>query len=110
MLGKGDVYTSVEVVLRDGVDVNKWIDDRSEALGNSVSFVKSDEANAGFRGFVAAVNGAMTLGSAIALFVGGFLIFLTFSLAVAERTRTYGTMRALARCPNRSAAWWWPKP
>src|SRR5204862_6508927 len=60
----------------------------------------ADSADAGFRSFVNAVNGALTLGSVIALFVGGFLIFLTFSLAVAERTRTYGTMRALGALPN----------
>src|SRR5207302_4073565 len=47
-----------------------------------------------------AVNGALTLISVIALFVGAFLIFLTFSLAVAERTRTYGTLRALGAVPR----------
>lgn len=100
LLGKGEVVNSVEVVLRDGVDVDAWIDAQSRALGDNVSFVKAEDADAGFRGFLAAVNGAMTLGSAIALFVGGFLIFLTFSLAVAERTRTYGTMRALGALPK----------
>jgi putative ABC transport system permease protein len=100
LIGKGDVYTSVEVALRDGVDVKPWIERQRVALGDNVTFVEAAEADAGFRGFVAAVNGAMTLGSAIALFVGGFLIFLTFSLAVAERTRTYGTMRALGALPK----------
>ncbi|MEY2425449.1 MAG: putative transport system permease protein [Actinomycetota bacterium] len=100
LIGKGDVYNSVEVVLRDGVDPESWIDAQRVALGDNVSFIEAAEANAGFRSFVDAVNGAMTLGSAIALFVGGFLIFLTFSLAVAERTRTYGTMRALGALPK----------
>ncbi len=100
LIGKGDVYNSVEVALRDGVDVENWIDAQTVALGDNVSLIDAANANAGFRSFVAAVNGAMTLGSAIALFVGGFLIFLTFSLAVAERTRTYGTMRALGALPK----------
>src|SRR5439155_1134201 len=42
----------------------------------------------------------LSLISVIALFVGGFLIFLTFSLAVAERTRLYGTLRALGAVPR----------
>ncbi len=71
-----------------------------DALGDNVTLTNAADADAGFRSFVDAVNGAMTLGSAIALFVGGFLIFLTFSLAVAERTRTYGTMRALGALPR----------
>jgi putative ABC transport system permease protein len=100
LIAKGDAYNSVEVVLRDVVDVDAWMEAQQQALGDNVSLIKAEDANAGFRGFVAAVNGAMTLGSAIALFVGGFLIFLTFSLAVAERTRTYGTMRALGALPN----------
>ena len=37
--------------------------------------------------------------SVIAVFVGGFLVFLTFSVAVAERTPTYGILRALGARP-----------
>jgi putative ABC transport system permease protein len=100
LLGKGAVFNGIDVVLRDGVDIDKWIRDQRAALGDNVTVTKTSDADAGFRSFVAAVNGALTLGSAIALFVGGFLIFLTFSLAVAERTRTYGTMRALGALPK----------
>ncbi|MBA3652935.1 MAG: FtsX-like permease family protein [Actinobacteria bacterium] len=100
MLGKGAVFTSIDVVLRDGVDAKKWIETQRNALGDGVTMQKATDGDAGFRSFIAAVNGALTLGSAIALFVGGFLIFLTFSLAVAERTRTYGTMRALGALPK----------
>jgi len=100
MLGKGAVLNGMDVVLKDGVDAKEWITDHRAALGDSVSMIKSSEAEAGFRSFILAVNAALTLGSAIAVFVGGFLIFLTFSLAVAERTRTYGTMRALGALPK----------
>ena len=70
------------------------------ALGENVSFTNAATPTPASAAFITAVNGALTLGSAIALFVGGFLIFLTFSLAVAERTRTYGTMRALGALPK----------
>src|SRR5205814_9438278 len=68
--------------------------------GDRVSMQDTHNASSGFRSFVAGVNAALTLISVIALFVGGFLIFLTFSLAVAERTRVYGTLRALGAVPK----------
>ena len=100
LLGKPGAITGIGVVLKDGVDARDWIRTERPVLGENLSFEAAADSDAGFRGFVAAVNGALTLGSAIALFVGGFLIFLTFSLVVAERTRTYGTMRALGALPK----------
>jgi putative ABC transport system permease protein len=100
VIGRPNAFNGIDVVLAEGTNVDTWIHDQRAALGDTLSLTNTKDADAGFRGFVAAVNGAMTLGSAIALFVGGFLIFLTFSLAVAERTRTYGTMRALGALPR----------
>src|SRR3989442_14534866 len=37
----------------------------------------------------------MSGAAAFAVFVGAFLIYLTFSMAVVERTRTYGTLHAV---------------
>ena len=36
----------------------------------------------------------------LSLFVGAFLIYLTLSVAVVERTRTYGTLRAVGATPR----------
>jgi putative ABC transport system permease protein len=99
-LAQPNALNGIDVVLADGVDVKQWIKTNQAALGDNLALTDAANSDAGFRSFVDAVNGAMTLGSAIALFVGGFLIFLTFSLAVAERTRTYGTMRALGALPK----------
>ena len=98
--GRGDVLTTAHIVLRPGVSRDAWISAHQPVLGGSVSMQNADEIEAGFRTFVAAVNGALSLISVIALFVGGFLIFLTFSLAVAERTRIFGTMRAIGAVPR----------
>ncbi len=48
-----------------------------------------------FRRFIGVLQGAMSGAAAIAVFVGAFLIYLTFSMAVVERTRMLGTLHAL---------------
>ncbi|HJR24434.1 MAG TPA: FtsX-like permease family protein [Acidimicrobiales bacterium] len=100
LLGKGDVLNGINVVLADGVDPDDWIDDQRDGIGESLLLQPADESAQGFRTFITSVNTALTLTSAIALFVGGFLVFLTFSLAVAERVRDHGTLRALGAQPR----------
>src|SRR5439155_4715315 len=50
---------------------------------------------AGFKQFLTVFGSFLTFFAAITLFVGAFLIYLTLSMAVIERTRMYGTLRAL---------------
>jgi putative ABC transport system permease protein len=99
MFGKGDVITGVEAVLSDGVDTEVWIAEHRDALGQSLTIQDADDAAAGFRELITAISAGLTLMSVIAVFVGGFLVFLTFSVAVAERTPTYGILRALGAQP-----------
>ncbi len=100
LLGRGDELGGVQVVLADGVDPDAWIDGQRDGVGQSLLMQPADEAADEFRVFITSVNTALTLTSAIALFVGGFLVFLTFSLAVAERIRDHGTLRALGAQPR----------
>ncbi len=100
LLGKTDVVTSIDVVLADGRDTADWIDQHRDGLGESLTVQDAKDAAAGFREFIDAISSGLTLMSVIAMFVGGFLVFLTFSVAVAERTQTYGTLRALGARPS----------
>ena len=93
------MITGVEIALADGLDSDTWIDEHREAIGESLTIQDADDAAAPFRDFITAISGALTLMSVIAVFVGGFLVFLTFSVAVAERTPTYGILRALGAQP-----------
>jgi putative ABC transport system permease protein len=99
LIGKGDVITSVDVVLADGVDTDDWIDDHRDVLGQSLTIQDAEDTAAEFREFITAISAALMLMSVIAVFVGGFLVFLTFSVAVAERTQSYGILRALGAQP-----------
>jgi putative ABC transport system permease protein len=99
-LGRPTAYTSVDLALAPGVDRAQWIEAHRAALGDNVAVTNASDAGGQFKQFVASVNGALTLICFIALFVGAFLIFLTFSLAVAERTKVWGTLRALGATPR----------
>lgn len=90
----------IDVVLRDGVDSDSWIDSRRDALGEGAIVQDASDLASGFRQFLQSVQGALLLTAVIALFVGAFLIYLTFSVSVAERTRFFGTLRALGAQPR----------
>jgi putative ABC transport system permease protein len=100
LYGRADASNDIDVVLSKGTSARSWIDHHRAALGDRVAMQEASQIASGFRSFISAVNAALTLISVIALFVSAFLIFLTFSLAVAERTRLYGTLRALGAVPR----------
>jgi putative ABC transport system permease protein len=100
MLGQDDVLTGVDVVLDDGLDPDDWIASHRDDVPDEVFLQNADDVAAEFRQFLVAISGGLMLMAAIAMFVGGFLVFLTFTVAVAERTRTYGTLRALGAHPR----------
>ncbi|HUQ39500.1 MAG TPA: FtsX-like permease family protein [Acidimicrobiales bacterium] len=93
--GKGAVFTGASVVLAEGTDIGTWLDAHEGALGPGVQLERSGTGDDGFRPFLATVQASLTFIAAIALFVGAFLIYLTLSMAVIERTRMYGALRAL---------------
>lgn len=99
LLGRGEVLTGIDVVLAEGVATEGWIDEHRPDLGDAVTVQDAEDAVAGFREFLDGITAGLTLMSVIAVFVGGFLVFLTFSVAVAERTQTYGILRALGARP-----------
>lgn len=99
-LGAPGATNGVQVDLAPGVETARWMEEHRDVLAG-VSVQDAAELASGFRGFIDSINGALTLIAAIALFVGGFLIYLTFSVAVAERTHVLGTMRALGALEKR---------
>jgi putative ABC transport system permease protein len=96
LAGKGEVFTYAYLTLVRGVDPGVWTAAHADALGPDVRLrANADPGENEFRRLTDAIQGGFAATAAIALFVGAFLIFLTLSMTVIERTRTYGTLRAL---------------
>ncbi len=95
MDGEGpESFSGASVILNGGTDVDDWIDAHRDATPG-VRFQNAETLARGFREFLNVFGTFLTFFAAITLFVGAFLIYLTLSMAVIERTRMYGTLRAL---------------
>lgn len=87
-------FEGASIILSDGVVADEWIDANNDAV-SGVRLQNSDTLAQGFKEFLSVFGTLLTFFAAITLFVGAFLIYLTLSMAVIERTRMYGTLRAL---------------
>ena len=83
------------VRLADDVVAADWIAANRSKTPPGVDLEVGSTDAQGFRPLLATIQAALTFIAAIALFVGAFLIYLTLSMSVVERTRMYGTLRAL---------------
>ncbi len=83
-----------DVVLAKGVDTDTWLDAHKDAI-TGVRMQNAQNLAQGFKQFLTAFGIFLTFFAAIVLFIAAFLIYLTLSMAVIERTRIYGTLRAL---------------
>ncbi|MGY1659668.1 ABC transporter permease [Geodermatophilus sp. SYSU D00705] len=99
VLGKVGVYDTVAVRAEDGVGAEELRDRVAAALPGGLEAVTSDEVVAESSAAVADALGFFTtalLGfAAISLLVGGLIIWNTFSILVAQRTRELALLRAI---------------
>src|SRR5205085_9528850 len=83
------------VTLADGVDPDRWILDRGPAFGSTVE-VRSTAAQARrAQASIKPVQDSFAAVAGVALFVGAYLVYLTMSTSVEERSRTHGVLRAI---------------
>jgi putative ABC transport system permease protein len=87
-------FDRASLILKDGVGVDGWIARHHDAI-TGVRLQNSGTMAEGFKEFLAVFGTLLTFFATITLFVGAFLIYLTLSMSVIERTRMYGTLRAL---------------
>jgi putative ABC transport system permease protein len=103
-LGKEGLVDAIEVVADDGVSaatlraqIAAVLPPRAEAVtADSAAQEQADAIQQGL-GFL---NTALLVFASVALFVGAFIIFNTFSIVVAQRTREFALLRALGASPR----------
>jgi putative ABC transport system permease protein len=92
-------YDAISVAAADGVTKNELVQ-KLEAVAPSNAQVKTGDQQAnedkkGVSTFIKIIRYALLGFGGIALFVGGFVIFNTLSITVAQRTRELATLRTL---------------
>ena len=95
MGGLADGYTQVGIKLDRGIDVPAWVARHRAGVPGGVELIEAARPLRAFRSQIAMLNGALVVSAAGILFCGGFLIYLTLAMSVAERTRLYGILQSL---------------
>ena len=92
--GEGAVFGGIAIILERGIVIGDWIEDHEDTV-QGVRFQNAETLAQGFKSFLQVFGVFLMFFSVITLFISAFLIYLTLSMAVIERTRMYGTLRAL---------------
>ena len=99
VLGKEGVYDAISVVGDEGVAASELRASVAAALPDGVEAVTStsvaDESAQALQEGLGFFRTALLVFAFVALFVGSFIIFNTFSIIVAQRTRELALLRAL---------------
>jgi putative ABC transport system permease protein len=99
VMGKSDTYDDIAVKAAPGWSQERLRDSVAQAIGGRWEVITGQQQSNRTLDAVQQVLGffsaAMLAFAAIALFVGAFIIFNTFSILVAQRTREFGLLRAI---------------
>ncbi|MFN2504669.1 MAG: ABC transporter permease [Acidimicrobiales bacterium] len=99
LFGKEEAFDSVDIVAADGVPVVELRSRLDQALPDDVEVLAGDqvakESSDSIKQGLSFFGTFLLTFAGISLFVGAFIIFNTFSILVAQRTRELGLLRAL---------------
>lgn len=99
MLGEAGRYDSIQVVADDGVSQSELTSRLAAALPDGIEAVTgaelTDEAQSAVADALSFFNTFMLAFALIALFVAAFIIYNTFSILVAQRTKELALLRVL---------------
>lgn len=99
LFGRVGKLDAIDVAAESGVEVNDLSGRIANALPIGIEAVSSstaaEEQSDSIKSFLGIFNKALLVFAGIALFVGAFIIFNTFSITVAQRTKEFALLRAL---------------
>ena len=88
-------FNQLDVQLDPGVGADTWITDHRALLGTGVVVLSAVDTESALHTGAKSIQAALTGVSAMALFVCMFLVYLSFSTRVLERTRIYGALYSI---------------
>ena len=99
VLGTPGVFDTIDISAADGVSQSELVDNLSTVVPEGAEAVTgatvSDENAKAVQEDLKMVSILLTIFAGIALFVGGFIIWNTFSMIVTQRSREIALMRAI---------------
>jgi putative ABC transport system permease protein len=99
VLDKEDQFDAIEVAVEDGASVagvrDRFNDVLPKGIETATGQAVADEQATAIQDALGFFNIALLVFATVALFVGAFVIFNTFSITVAQRTREFALLRAL---------------
>lgn len=97
-----NVVLELGFLLEDGVDVDDWTSDAEVAFPNLL--FRQATGPRLLRDFLVSFRALLAGTAALALFIGAFLIYLIFTLSLAERTRMFGILHSVGATRRHVAA------
>jgi putative ABC transport system permease protein len=95
MLGRGQRFDRIDIAVREGVSVNDAQQRLQKALGTGYLVESPSARGQQFESTAQIYSVVSSVTSMFALFVGMFLIYNTFEIAVSQRRSEIGILRAL---------------
>jgi putative ABC transport system permease protein len=95
VFGRGRKFDRIDIALKEGVKIDAGKAAIEAALGTGFQVAPPSARSKQFESMLAGYTTSMNISSAFALFVGMFIIYNSFSIAVTQRRAEIGILRAV---------------
>ncbi|HZP48430.1 MAG TPA: FtsX-like permease family protein [Vicinamibacterales bacterium] len=95
MFGRGRTFDRIDLAVKDGHTIAEAERELSQRLGPGLQVEPPSGRGQQFESMLAAYSMMVNISSAFALFIGMFIIYNAFSIAVTQRRSEIGILRAL---------------
>lgn len=95
MFGRGRTFDRIDLAAKEGVSLEECQRELRTLLGPGFSVERPSSRGRQFESMLAAYSKTISMSSAFALFIGMFIIYNSFAVAVRQRRTEIGILRAL---------------